>query len=142
MGREFRLFEIFVVGIEAQYAIGAAAFHFHGVESRIAADVEHGFPRKVFRNHPAEPAPFHVGIIAEEMRWCCPHAIEVKVVKPGTERLHALADLVFRKGRVHDTSPSKARVEAAMVSDVVAARSLKRLLSPSDLLASRAIAVR
>ncbi|MGY4488965.1 hypothetical protein ACVWWR_008156 [Bradyrhizobium sp. LM3.2] len=61
------MLEIFVVGVQAEDALGAAPLHLHGVEAGIAADIEYGLAVETVRDDPGEASPFHVGIVAEKV---------------------------------------------------------------------------
>ncbi|MGY4434209.1 hypothetical protein ACVWWO_006686 [Bradyrhizobium sp. F1.13.1] len=59
--------KIFVVGVQAEDALGAAPLHLHGVETGIAADIEHGLAFEAVRDDSGEASPFHVGIVAKKV---------------------------------------------------------------------------
>src|SRR3546814_407356 len=78
---------------------------------------EHAAAGEVARDGVLEMPPFDGGIIAEEMVRRGLDPVEVDVVEPLAERLHALADLVGGQtvqGAAHDPARSVARPSSAV----------------------------
>jgi len=75
-------------------AIGAAAFHFEGVEAAVAADVEDGGAAEVGGEDVLEGGPLGGGVIAEEVMGSGGDAAELEVVEPGAQLGDAFLDLV------------------------------------------------
>src|SRR3954470_13568510 len=94
VGREARLRQVVVAGVESEDAGRAAPLHLHRVESGIASDVEDRAAGKICWNGVGKAPPFHRGIIAQKMLGRCMHAVEIKVVKPGAQRLYLRLDLM------------------------------------------------
>src|SRR5262249_11315040 len=88
---EARLREIFIVPIDAEDSLGTTGLHRKRVESRIAADVQNRKTGEIGRDSLTETAPFDAGIISEKVSRRGRHAHEVEVVKPWTQRCHAVA---------------------------------------------------
>src|SRR5438477_10375935 len=65
-GRELRLLQIFVLGIQPEHAIGSAALHLHGVKTGVTADVENRFARQTVGNDMAKSSPFHCGVVTKK----------------------------------------------------------------------------
>ena len=79
-----RLGEIDIVKIDCHHALGPALFHFDGIESGVAADIEDRHTSEVLRNSVLKPLPFRSWIVAQEVIWRGLHTRKRKVVKPWT----------------------------------------------------------
>src|SRR5204862_4695343 len=84
-GGEAGLSEISLVEIDADDTVSSAAFHFDGVVTGVATDVQNSSAGKVFRQREGKRAPFRGGIIAEEMVGRGLDAVEVEIVEPAAE---------------------------------------------------------
>src|SRR4051794_34534529 len=104
LGRKSCLCQIFIFGIETNHALGTPTFHFHGVETRIAADVENGLPFESFRNDACKTTPFDPRIVAQEVRRRGADALQVEIVKPGAERIDAAANFLSGEGAAHEVT--------------------------------------
>jgi hypothetical protein len=74
LGRELGLGQIVGIGVDRDHALGAAPLHRDGVETAIAADVEHRAAGEILGQRVREPLPLHVRIVAEEVVGRGPYA--------------------------------------------------------------------
>ena len=86
--------EILLAAVKAKHPVGAAPLHFHGVETRVATDVEDGLSFQAGRHHIRKATPFDPRIISQEMRRRRRHTVKVEVVKPWPQRIDLTANLV------------------------------------------------
>src|SRR5215216_4013764 len=105
VGRESGLGQVFIVGIEAEHALRAPALHFHGVEARIAADIENGLALQIVRDDASKTTPFDLRIIAQEVRRRGTDTLQIEVVKPGAERIDAAPDFFPGEDIGHEVPP-------------------------------------
>src|SRR4051794_28455498 len=105
VSRELRLLKIFIVGVETEHTICTPSLHFHGVETSIAADIENRLAIQSFWNDPGKATPFHPRIVAQEVRRRGTDAVEIEVVEPRAERIHASANFLSREGAAHEVTP-------------------------------------
>src|SRR5579885_3231366 len=103
------LSEVVIAAVDSDDPVGAAAFHFHRIESSVAADIEHRLAAQVGIDDLAEALPLYRRIIAQEMQGRSPDSAEIKVVKPWTKLCDPVRNLLARPPRgVHaSTSPSR-----------------------------------
>jgi hypothetical protein len=94
LGREARLRQVAVVGVDADDARRAAPLHLDRVEAGVAPDVEHGLAPEIGRDRALEAAPFQRGVVPQEMVRRRLHAVQIEVMEPLPERRHARRDLV------------------------------------------------
>src|SRR3981189_1179501 len=142
VGSESGLSQIFLVGIQAEHAVRTGALHFHGVEARIAADVENGLALQVVRDDASKTTPFDLRIIAQEVRRRRTDTLQIEVVEPGAERIDAAPDFFPGEDIGHEVPPVVAGAGFSMpklTNGVAAARSSG---SPRCASVSKAIAVR
>src|SRR5579871_463856 len=95
---ESRLLQISFVGIDAKHARGAAPLHLDRIESRVAADIEHGFPSEIRRDRMRELLPFERRVISQKMMRRGFHAAEIHVLKPLAKLSDAAPDLFLGPG--------------------------------------------
>jgi hypothetical protein len=85
------------VAVDSDHAGGAPAFHFHGIEAGVAADVEHRTARQVSLDRMCEPLPVDGGIVSEDMRRRGLHPFQIDVVKPRAQLGHTAANALGRQ---------------------------------------------
>src|SRR4051812_44954724 len=142
LGGKAGLRQVLLVAIETKHTLGAAPLHLHRVKACIAADIEHGLAIEAIRNDFGEASPLHIGIVTQEMCRCGRHAIEIKIVKPRSERIDTLANFLARESTsAHPIPPSVMTEVGSAFSFATPAHSLACPWSP-ELSASSAIAVR
>jgi hypothetical protein len=67
VGGETGLTKIAIIRIDAQHAAGATPLHFHGVEARIATDIEYSHAGHVLRKNVVKAREFDRRIVSEEV---------------------------------------------------------------------------
>ena len=82
---ESRLFQISRIRIDAYDPCGAAAFHFNGVETSVAADIQNCLPGKVGWNTCLENTPFAGRVVTQEVIRRRLYSAEIDVMKPFAE---------------------------------------------------------
>ena len=98
--------QIFRIKINPDYPRCPAALHFDGVEAGIAPNIEHGFAAKIGWKSIGKLAPFHLGIIAQEMIGRSPHALQIQIMEPLSQLAHATLDFLGRQDRLFHRCPS------------------------------------
>src|SRR5947209_6160390 len=91
--------QVNLVEINRHDALGAAPFHFDGIEPAVAPDIQDRLALEIGRYYVSKALPLVARVVSQEMVRCGLHPAQIQVVKPLAQFRHTGANMLAIKSR-------------------------------------------